>query len=117
MWFFIFILNLVSSLITTTFIFSLNIAEALIKALLRPRRKTNGFRAYSPEQQVLYLEWLRVSKGYKEGWLYYRCQEMGLASVLDSMQATGAIETYRRHLQEQKRSRASLFWSKFRSKV
>jgi len=83
------------------FIFGLNIIEALIKAALRRPRSTSAqFRSYSPEQQVFYLEWFRFAKGYKEGWLYHRCLELGLVHVLKQMEENGSLLTYRRQLQQ-----------------
>lgn len=83
------------------FIFGLNLVEALVKRhLSHPRSTSSQFRSYSPQQKVFYLEWFRFTKGYKEGWLYYRCLELGLAHVLKQLEENGAIQTYRRQLQQ-----------------
>lgn len=88
-------------LLRALFIFGLNVIEALIKAALRrPRSTSSQFQSYSPQQQVFYLEWFRFTKGYKEGWLYYRCLDLGLDQVLKQLEDNGAIKTYRRQLQQ-----------------
>ena len=88
-------------LLRSLFVFGLNVCEALIKAsLARPRDTSSQFPSYSPEDQVLYLERLRFTKGYKEGWLYHRCLEAGLAPALKQLEKTGALESYRRQLQQ-----------------
>lgn len=83
------------SILAAFLIFFLNVVEALIKWLFyrSPRhearhphhgtqRPPSPHRRLTPREQVLELERIRRHRGYKSGWLYYRCQELGLEDTL-----------------------------------
>ncbi|WP_298535882.1 hypothetical protein [uncultured Algibacter sp.] len=50
-------------------------------------RKTyrNNYRTLSDMEKVTYLERRRQFKGYKKGWLYFRCKEEGLLKAYKQM--------------------------------
>lgn len=43
-------------------------------------------------KEVLELDKIRLSKGYKPGWLYYKCKEKGLQKEFKLLRSSGAIE-------------------------
>lgn len=45
----------------------------------------------SLEEYVLYLEHLRKERGYKPGWLYFRCKALNLVDVLEELRAAGKV--------------------------
>jgi hypothetical protein len=88
---------------TALLIFFLNITEALFKAVLRattraPKPPATPAPHLPPDQQVAQLEVLRMQRGYKPGWLFYRCQELGLEDTLQELQQDGTLEHIRRQL-------------------
>ncbi len=70
-------------------VFFLNVLEAMIRRALRSGRRarpSEPSRRLSPREQVLELERIRQRRGYKPGWLYYRCRELGLEDTLRELQ-------------------------------
>lgn len=76
-------------------IFFLNILEALIKGAVRPA-PPRPHRHLDPAQQIAELELLRRRRGYKPGWLYYRCRELGLEGTLLDLRRSGALPEHHR---------------------
>lgn len=40
--------------------------------------RNNVRRKYTPQERYQFLENQRIRRGYKKGWLYFRCEEEGL---------------------------------------
>jgi 5-methylcytosine-specific restriction endonuclease McrA len=46
------------------------------------------------QQRVLALEATRRTKGYKPGWLYYRCKDAGLLDAYEQLRTEGLVGTH-----------------------
>ena len=52
--------------------------------------KASG-KLYADRQRVLRLEATRREKGYKPGWLYFRCKDAGLLDAYEHLRAEGLV--------------------------
>lgn len=73
-------------------VFVFKVLESLIAAALRrPASPPTQHLRLTPRERVLELERIRQRCGYKSGWLYYRCQELGLEDTFQDLRDEGVL--------------------------
>ena len=53
----------------------------------------NMRKPLSDRQRIMDLEAKRREQGYKPGWLFYRCKDLGLRDLYEQLKAEGLLET------------------------
>jgi hypothetical protein len=105
-------------LFSPLFVFSLKMIETFVRAAFRrpPVISSLPPEDYTPEEQVLFLERVRVQCGYREGWLFYRCQELDLHYTFNRLRASGALDRFRREEADLRRPWWRRWWRRARSR-
>lgn len=80
------------SLLSTLLVFFFKMFEELIRWAVRGgSAPPDAHLGLTPREQVLELERIRQRRGYKPGWLYYRCRELGLQDTLKELRDEQAV--------------------------
>ncbi len=75
-----------SSLLSTLLVFFFKTFEEIFRWLLRSgSRPPEVDLRLTPRERVLELDRIRRGRGYKPGWLFYRCRELGLEDTLQEL--------------------------------
>jgi hypothetical protein len=70
----------------------LHVFKALIGRRTSPRARWRlQATAMTARERVLRIDRVRQRKGYRPGWLYYRCREEGLLEAYEGLVAEGKI--------------------------
>jgi hypothetical protein len=71
-------------------VFIFKVVETVLQAAFR-RPPTPTLQRLTPRERVIELERIRQRRGYKPGWLFYRCEELGLEDTLRDLRDEGLV--------------------------
>jgi len=81
------------SLVPTLLVFLFKAVEEVIRWALRRDSGPPSVSHFglTPREQVLELERIRRQRGYKPGWPYYRCRELGLEDTMQELREENRV--------------------------